>query len=402
MCKGTCQRLGWALAVIAAWGTCTAAWAHRRSSRRLPVKPPAQYAAPAQSRRHRRSGDALTFDDIRARFEQQQRQIADLQEQLRRAQQRPQVTPVADYPAQGEAAAEASGGQEDRRGLQVGSDLSIKASFKDGLFLWLETPNKDFTMHLERLDAVGQRLVGPVAGLEGRQRRATPVRHRAWLPATRSGGIGNLQDGIYFRRIRPFVEGTFWENGEYRLIPALENNQFNTAGLDEIWVGATEASPGRDRPHRTRQEPDGPGRRYDRLQPLHDLHGTIGLLRSHRIEPELRHRLWFGDTLLRPAHDVVSSRSFVPIRALHRRFLRRRPVGRAGPSDRPCPCMKMKAGTCCTWASRADGATDTQQHRQRAFALNTIQLRARPEMRDDVPGGGVTRTPTATGWSTPA
>ena len=30
----------------------------------------------------------------------------------------------------------------------MGSDLSIKASFKDGLFLWFETPNKDFTMHL--------------------------------------------------------------------------------------------------------------------------------------------------------------------------------------------------------------------------------------------------------------
>src|SRR5262249_9917740 len=41
----------------------------------------------------------------------------------------------------------------------------------------------------------------------------------------------------YFRRIRPFVEGTFWENYEYRLIIAAENNQFSTAGLDEFWVG---------------------------------------------------------------------------------------------------------------------------------------------------------------------
>ena len=36
-------------------------------------------------------GDALTFDDIRARFEQQQQEIRQLQDQLRSAQQGPQV-----------------------------------------------------------------------------------------------------------------------------------------------------------------------------------------------------------------------------------------------------------------------------------------------------------------------
>ena len=46
-----------------------------------------------------------------------------------------------------------------------------------------------------------------------------------------------MQDGTYFRRIRPFVEGTFWETGEYRLILALENDQVSTTGLDEFWVG---------------------------------------------------------------------------------------------------------------------------------------------------------------------
>ena len=33
------------------------------------------------------------------------------------------------------------------------------------------------------------------------------------------------------------MEGTFFEVGEYRLILALENDQFNTTGLDEFWVG---------------------------------------------------------------------------------------------------------------------------------------------------------------------
>src|SRR5207244_5978102 len=51
-----------------------------------------------------------------------------------------------------------------------------------------------------------------------------------------AGGIGDLEDGTYFRRIRPFMEGTFAENFEYRLNLALENDQFETAGLDEFWV----------------------------------------------------------------------------------------------------------------------------------------------------------------------
>src|SRR5271157_274946 len=52
-----------------------------------------------------------------------------------------------------------------------------------------------------------------------------------------AGGIGDLEDGTYFRRIRPFLEGTLWETTEYRLNLALENNQFSSSGLDEVWVG---------------------------------------------------------------------------------------------------------------------------------------------------------------------
>jgi phosphate-selective porin OprO/OprP len=51
------------------------------------------------------------------------------------------------------------------------------------------------------------------------------------------GGIGDLQDGTFFRRIRPFAEGTAYDVVEYRLILALENNQFSSGGLDEFWVG---------------------------------------------------------------------------------------------------------------------------------------------------------------------
>ena len=33
-------------------------------------------------------------------------------------------------------------------GYRVGSDMKASASFKDGLFLWMDTPNKDFSMHI--------------------------------------------------------------------------------------------------------------------------------------------------------------------------------------------------------------------------------------------------------------
>ena len=65
MCKGICQRLGWALAIIAAWGTSAAAWGQEGQT---PPAATGQYAAPAQAQQ---GGDSLTFDDIRARFEQQ-------------------------------------------------------------------------------------------------------------------------------------------------------------------------------------------------------------------------------------------------------------------------------------------------------------------------------------------
>ena len=63
-------------------------------------------------------------------------------------------------------------------------------------------------------------------------------------------------------------------------------------------------SPNQHRPHRTRQGPDGPGRRYDRFQPLHDLHGKVLLLGSDRTESELRHRPLGEQQLPRPARDL--------------------------------------------------------------------------------------------------
>jgi phosphate-selective porin OprO/OprP len=122
-------------------------------------------------------------------------------------------------------------------GYRVGSDLKITAEFKDGFYLWLRTPNDDFTMHPGYWMQYDNTFWGQSGPLKtppgGRPGPPQKVASGALL-----GGIGDLQDGSYFRRIRPYVEGTFWENYEYRLITLFDNVQFGQVGLDEFWVAA--------------------------------------------------------------------------------------------------------------------------------------------------------------------
>ncbi len=132
----------------------------------------------------------------------------------------------------------------EQNGYEVGTDLSLKSSMKDGLFTWLETPNKDFTMHLSlwtQWDNVWwNQSSGLKAGKGANAGLNKGANNQDVASGATLGGIGDLQAGTYMRRIRPNVEGTFWETGEYRFIPAFENSQFATAGIDEMWVGMKE------------------------------------------------------------------------------------------------------------------------------------------------------------------
>jgi phosphate-selective porin OprO and OprP len=197
------------------------------------------------------AADPQSLQEVRARLEQQDRQIQQLQAQLQRIQQAPAATPTALAPAVASPAnpaavpappADSAPAQQPPAVYEVGSDTSIKASFKDGLFPWFETPNKDFTLHIScwiqgdnvwwgespALKTSPTLSGGKVVYADGGQGVAS---------GAPLGGIGDLQNGCYFRRIRPNFEGTFWETGEYRIIPALENVQFNAVGIDEMWVG---------------------------------------------------------------------------------------------------------------------------------------------------------------------
>jgi phosphate-selective porin OprO and OprP len=121
-------------------------------------------------------------------------------------------------------------------GYRIGSALNMSVNWRDGVIL--STPNDDFTMHIggwTQYDNVwwGQSRIlttpkGPNAGAA-----------QGVLSGASVGGINDLEDGMYFRRIRYMMDGKFWENYEYTLILALENITFATIGLDEFWVGAT-------------------------------------------------------------------------------------------------------------------------------------------------------------------
>jgi phosphate-selective porin OprO/OprP len=121
-------------------------------------------------------------------------------------------------------------------GYRVGSNLSVEASWKTNGTLWLSTPNKDFTMH-PGFWCDWDNVFWNQTGLLRTPPDGRPGAKQEVASGASKGGIGNLQDGEFFRRIRPYIEGTLWENIDYRLILALENNQFQTSGLNEFWVG---------------------------------------------------------------------------------------------------------------------------------------------------------------------
>jgi phosphate-selective porin OprO and OprP len=381
MRNGICQRPGWALAIIAACGTSAAAWAQEW---RTPPMAAEQQTAPMQTQQ---PDDALNFGDIRARFDQQQQQIAALQEQLRSMQASPQITPVAEYSAQGDAAKK----QEDDakkagEGYQIGSDMSIKGTFKNGLFPWFETPNKDFSLHLSgwtQLDNVWWTQTPAMTAAKGAN--AGPAQGVA--SGDTLGGIGNLQDGTYFRRIRLSVEGNFWENGVYCLIPAFENEPFNQVGLDEMWVGAQKIPlVGTVRlghvktPMGLEADMTGSSRAMTFME-------RSAYSESIELNQNFVTGAWFGNHIMND-RMTWSAAIFRPdqISATGAMFgdsqwgTQVRLTGLPLYEDEGRHLLHL--GVSGGWRSNTNNIANDP------FALNTIQLRARPELRDDIPGGG--------------
>ena len=196
--------------------------------------------------------NAAPIDDLKRLVDVQQQQIRQMQDQLARLQQTspsqqingadgsaPVPAMPADFaPDAAKPGAPAAPAKKPDDGYVVGSDLSVKTDFRKGLFLWFATPNNDFNMHIGGWMQWDNVWFDQSPSLKAAPIARTPANTPGFAGGVPGGGIGDLQDGEFFRRIRTFFEGNFWENGEYRLILALENDQLQTVGLDEFWVGA--------------------------------------------------------------------------------------------------------------------------------------------------------------------
>ena len=103
-------------------------------------------------------------------------------------------------------------------GYEVGSDLKMSARWNPANGVTFETANKDFVSHLGvwiQLDFVGW---NESAGLTARP-------------------FGTLEDGVFFRRVRPMWDGTAYEVMEWAVDLALEQTQNNVPNVNNVWVG---------------------------------------------------------------------------------------------------------------------------------------------------------------------
>jgi phosphate-selective porin OprO/OprP len=256
------------------------------------------------------------------------------------------------------------------------------------LFLWLETPNKDFTMHLGawmQWDNVWWSQSPALRAAPG----SRPGNAQGVATGVALGGIGELEDGEYFRRIRPFAEGTFWGTGEYRLIPALENNQFSTSGLDEFWVGETFIPViGSVRVGHVK---DPMGLEGDMTASSRCM--TFMERSSYSEAIELNQNfvtgLWFSNNYFEQ-RMTWSAAVFRPDQAASTGSFFG--DGQSGVQLRftGLPIYEDEGRHLLHLAISSGWRDGTANIGSAAFTGNTIELRARPEMRDDVPSGSPT------------
>jgi phosphate-selective porin OprO/OprP len=186
-------------------------------------------------------------DDLRALKEQlelQKKQIEELQQKLGQVDLKSEGDPATGLPPSPKAAAPEKSAVEqmvadylkrqeeekkakeaeakvklETEGFKVGSDLSMTARWNPFNGPTLSTPNKDFVSHIGfrfQMDSV-------------------------WWdqsPNTKPAAqLGDLQDGVFFRRIRPSWDGQAWEVIEWNCELALEQIQNDVITLDQVYAG---------------------------------------------------------------------------------------------------------------------------------------------------------------------
>jgi phosphate-selective porin OprO/OprP len=207
------------------------------------------------------SAQEPTTQQLQQRLDQLERELQELRAETAESRQKPRATllpPVTEAPdvqpattigslheapaamatpggakgepgkAQGQTGKELDGKKQDepKKGdgqdqwFQVGSDFKMSASWNNGLVI--QSANKDFLIHL------GGRFDQDWVWFD-----QDPA---LMAPAPR--GVGDLQDGVFFRRARFKMDGTAWEVFDWSTEVNFEN--INQVTFQDFWVGVNQ------------------------------------------------------------------------------------------------------------------------------------------------------------------
>ncbi len=118
--------------------------------------------------------------------------------------------------------------EADAKGYEAGSDLSLAGTWDNGLVFL--TPHKDWRIH------VGGRLQFEPVFWDQPGYLKGPAPGNGGVPAQPpGGGVGPLDDGMFFRRVRLRSDGVGYERVEYALEVNFE--QLNLITYDHMWAG---------------------------------------------------------------------------------------------------------------------------------------------------------------------
>jgi phosphate-selective porin OprO/OprP len=138
---------------------------------------------------------------------------------------------VEDYLKRREEEAKKKAPDKDREWYAVGSELSFNGNWSNGLVF--QTPNKDWTIHLG-----GRLQFEPVFWSQPSHLKGPPPGNGGIPASGRGDGVGPLDDGMFFRRVRLRSDGVGYELVEYTI--EIDFEQLNLITYDHMWVGFKE------------------------------------------------------------------------------------------------------------------------------------------------------------------
>lgn len=138
-------------------------------------------------------------------------------------------------PMPGEAPPSKSGGASglptEAKAYQIGSELSLGGIWNNGLVF--QSPNRDWVFHFG-----GRLQFEPVWWRQPASLKGLPPGNGGIPASGPNGGVGPLDDGAFFRRVRLRSDGVGYELVEYVL--EVDFEQLNLVTYDHMWAGFKE------------------------------------------------------------------------------------------------------------------------------------------------------------------